>query len=117
MKAILRYFMSPDRDLQNYRPIDPEDDGFLLQFFIGPADGPGEESFDVVVCTPRWLTRQVDRVGVLSGRHHLIMDRIDVAVFQEFIRTAVEAVDEGTWEEVALRIGRIGRWEFEDYRP
>jgi hypothetical protein len=52
---------------------------------------------------------------VLSGRHYLIMARIDVTVLQEFIRTAVEVVDESTWEELALKVGRIGRWEFEDY--
>jgi hypothetical protein len=30
---------------------------------------------------------------------------------------AVESEEAPTWPELAIKIGRIGKWEFEDYRP
>ena len=36
-------------------PGDPA--GFVsgVQLLAGPADGPGEESFELTVCSPEWL--------------------------------------------------------------
>jgi hypothetical protein len=71
MRAVVRRFHSPDADLDRYVPDDREDVGLLVQMLVGPAEKPGEESFDVVVCTPRWLDRWVREDGPLIGRHHL----------------------------------------------
>jgi hypothetical protein len=59
-------------------PGRPEDVGLLVQVLAGPADGHGEESFDVVVCTPRRLGRWAAEDGHMIGRHHLIVERFDV---------------------------------------
>jgi hypothetical protein len=117
VRATVRRFHSPDADLETYVPSDPEDVGLLVQIMAGPEDKPGEESFDVVVCTPRWLYRWVREDGPLVGRHHLVVESWDAARIRLFLTDAVESEEAPTWQELAVKIGRIGKWEFEDYRP
>jgi len=75
------------------------------------------ERFDVVVCTPRWLDRWIREDGPLIGRHHLIVERWDAARIRLYLTEAVESEEAPTWPELGVKIGRIGKWEFEDYRP
>ena len=84
---------------------------------VGPVGKPGEESFDVVVCTPRWLDRRVREGSPLIGRHHLVIERWDAARVRLYLTRAVESEEAPTWPELAIKIGRIGKWEFDDYRP
>ena len=73
MRASVRYMFSPDvPDLPSYQPEPADEFGFLLQIIAGPDNGEGEESFDVIVCTPRWLEKTHARSDVVIGRHHLI---------------------------------------------
>lgn len=115
MRATIRYFHSPDIDIDNYQPGDPTNVGFLLQLFVGPSDGQGEESFDVVVCTPKWLQEQVMREGAIFGRHHLVVDRYDVDFIKQTLIDAVNSQKGADWPTLALKLATIGRWEFEDY--
>jgi Immunity protein 8 len=89
--------------------------GVLVQIMAGPADGPGSESFDVVVCTPSWLGELARRDGPITGRHHLIVDRFDADQVRSYLTAEVEAEEAPSWKALAERIGRIGKWEFEDY--
>lgn len=120
MKATVRQFHSPDADLDSYVSTDPADDALFIQMLVGPADGDGdgdgEESFDLIVCTPRWLAREASAHGPIVGRHHLVVDSLDIPIALEFLRTRVADATAPTWHELALQLGRIGKWEFEDYR-
>ena len=116
MKASIRRLHSPDvKDLAAYRPTDPQHFGFLLQVMAGPEGGEGEESFDVTVCSPSWLVARHSKEDVVIGRHHLVMFEYDylrlTRTIDEFCRTC-EGV---TWRDVAGQLGRLGKWEFEDY--
>lgn len=115
MRAAVRRFHSPDVDLEAFRPDDRADVGVLVQVIAGPANGPGEESFDVVVCTPKWLTDRLDDLTPLIGRHHLIVRSWDWPRIRLFLVGQVAANDAPTWPQLAAKIGRIGKWEFEDY--
>jgi hypothetical protein len=116
MRAVIRRFHSPDAlDLDSYVPADPADDAILLQVMVGPSDGPGEESFDVLVCTPRWVERWVRSKGPLIGRHHLVVESMNPDVVRRFLTKMIETDMADSWDELANRVGRIGRWEFEDY--
>jgi len=118
MRAIVRRFHSPDAfDLDSYVPDDPEGDAILLQVMVGSADVPGEESFDLLVCTPRWLEREVKAKGPLIGRHHLIVEATNHPEVRRFLTKIIENQAADSWEELANRVGRIGLSEFEDYVP
>lgn len=116
MKAELKRLHSPDiYDLENYQPEDPEVFGFLLQAMVGPEGNEGEESFDIEVCTPRWLERTYGMDEVVVGRHHLIVREYNyhrmVCVIKDYLRDCSGE----SWSEVAGKISRLGKWEFEDY--
>jgi hypothetical protein len=116
MRAFLRRLHSPDvEDLESYRPERPDEFGFLLQIFAGPEDGQGEESFDVVVCTPRWLERKHGRQDVVVGRHHLIVFEYDYDRLVKVIELYCESSEGKSWRDVAQKLSRLGKWEFEDY--
>jgi hypothetical protein len=117
MKATVRSIHSPDVDLESFLPEDPENVGVLIQMLVGPTEGPGEESFDVVVCTPGWLKSWIQLHGPTIGRHHLIVERYDFQEIRNHLTSIIEAEQGNTWQELALRVGRIGKWEFEDYQP
>ena len=118
MKASVRRFHSPDVwDLAEYEPEDPEVFGFLLQVLVGPDNGPGEESFDIVVCTPGWLACEIGRGQLRWGRHQLLVHGYDWERISQFVRNEFESPEGETWPEVAEQLGRFGRWEFEDYVP
>jgi hypothetical protein len=83
---------------------------------VGPADGPGEESFDVMPCTPNWLKSWIRSHGPTIGRHYLVVERYDLPQVRKYLTSVIEAEHGRTWHELALRINRIGKWEFEDYQ-
>ena len=115
MRAELRRMHSPDiHDLKSWSP--DGDFGILVQLLVGPENGPGEESFDVTLCTTGWLTERVQEVGLLDGRHHLLTEKYDFGQFESYVRERLSEFEGDNWEAVALQVGRLGRWEFEDYR-
>jgi hypothetical protein len=86
IRAKLRRLHSPDvYDLKGYSPDEPNDFGFLLQAMIGPAGQEGEESFDMVICTPEWLRRNHSPTEIVLGRHHLIVFRYDYESLTNYI--------------------------------
>jgi hypothetical protein len=97
---------------------DPGDFVLAVRVVAGPADGPGEESFDLTVCTPEWLARTAGS-DFYPGRHHLIVnvDSFSVAGLRAWVEARLRAVSGETWNEVGERLARWAYWEFEDYRP
>lgn len=116
MRAQLKRLHSPDVDLSNYWPNDPACFGFLLQAFVGPEGEAGEDSFDFMVCTPRWL--ELDKEGrVIFGVNHIIVTDYELAAIESHLKRYCERCVGDTWIDVAAKVARVGRWEFEDYRP
>jgi hypothetical protein len=116
MKAELRVLHSPDLDdLQHGSPPDPSNFGILVQAMIGPEDEEGEESFDIVVCTPTWMANKVAAEGYAWGRHHLLIPRYDYPTIRDAVRALCHSVEGSDWRGVATALARYGAWEFEDY--
>ena len=112
----IRSLYSPDdADIWNFKPVDEESFSLLLRIVVGPEGKPGEESFDVEVCTPRWIATNYPKDTLLMGRHLLIVQKLDMNKISEFIRSFVVGCSGETWQEVAAKIGKLARWEFEDY--
>jgi len=118
VQAEIKRLHSPDvSNLVTYVPEDPGDFGFLLQIMAGPVGQNGEESFDVTVCTALWMGNHLGPEGILPGRHYLVVNSYDYRRLEEFLRHFVARCSGSTWGEVANRLARLGKWEFEDYRP
>jgi hypothetical protein len=118
MRAVLRRLHSPDvDDLATYRPSEPDKFGFFLQILVGPVESDGEESFDVVVCTPLWLLERHSREDIISGRHMIIVLEYDYRRLMNFLEKRVAEAVGNDWTDVARHLSSLGRWEFEDYVP
>lgn len=117
MRAAIRSMTSPDVDVENYSPDDPEDVAVFVQVIAGPADEEGAESFNIDIVTPAWLAAHVKQHGPLVGRHYLIVDRWDWPTIRAFLTAAIEREEASTWSGLGERLARIGHWEFEDYQP
>ena len=116
MRAELKRIHSPDvADLETFRPAKDDDFGLLLQLVVAPKNGEGEESFDTMLCTPKWLIRNHQKSDIVFGRHHLIVFEYNYPEIQNELKRFVESVEADNWDEITTEIGRIGRWEFEDY--
>jgi hypothetical protein len=116
MRATLRRIHSPDvYDLRSWVP-DEGPMAVLLQLMVGAADGSaGEDTFDLTLCNAEWLAERVRVDGILDGRHHLIVAEYDYELIERYLQRRVGACEGSTWQEVALRVSRLGAWEFEDY--
>ncbi len=115
MQAVLRSFALDPEPIS--LPADVAEFRMNARLIVGPADGPGEESFDVTVCSPQWLG-QACRVsgGIYDARHHVVVDvgRFDQRALKEWFAARVRRLEGGDWGQIAERLGRLGYWEFED---
>lgn len=117
MRAELHSLISPDLpNMPTQIPDHVEHFGVLIQALVGASDGPGEESYDFVVCTPSWISTLVSREGFLFGRHYLIVEAYDYDLIFRVIDSLCSRTCGDDWLEIAAKLGRYGKWEFEDYR-
>ena len=116
MKANITDFHSPDIDWEGATPAEWRSlNHVLVQLFVGPQDGMGAESFTLVACTPAFIEEMVKENGVVDGRHHLVMASIDRELIEWYLRRRIESLVADDWSELAVKIGRLGLWEYEDY--
>jgi Immunity protein 8 len=66
-----------------------------------------------MVCSPEWLQQQS---APMIGRHHLIVRNFSYADLVAFVEDYLQGCEGVDWKDVANKVGRLGRWEFEDYR-
>lgn len=116
MKAEIKSLHSPDVDLVSFRPTS-EEFCFLVQVIVGPKGEKVEESFDIQVCSPKWIDEKVDSVPILVGCHYLIMKDYTYDKLKNFLTAYCDKGCVGKdWNEVAQKLSRLGHWEFEDYK-
>jgi hypothetical protein len=113
--AEIRYLHTPDIDPDSFVPGDPERFMFLVQMLAGPAGDRGEESFEFLVCTPGWLQDRVGHDGPITGANKVIVDSFDWPALESFFQRMASRCTGTTWRDVATKLSRFGRYEFEDY--
>jgi Immunity protein 8 len=117
MKAEIKGFYSPDiLDLERFYPESENNFCFLLELLVGPKNEKGDETFDVIICTPQWLLENNKASDIIFGRHYLIVFEYDFEAICNKLTQYVNSIDGKTWDEIALKVGRVGMWEFEDYQ-
>ena len=118
MEAEIKYFHSPDIfDLDDYTPKTLDSFGFLLQVMIGVKGMDGEESFDMIVCTPEWLKVQMSCNDLILGLHYVFVKEYDFNRIKQKIEDYVRGINGENWNEIAQKLSFLGKWEFEDYKP
>lgn len=117
MRAQLKHLHSPDvDDLQTFRPQDPTNFSIFVQAMIGPEGEDSSESFDISVCTPSWVAATAEREGPVIGLHHILVSRFDYEALFRSIESFCSRCEGASWQEVGAKVGRLGRWEFDEYR-
>jgi hypothetical protein len=118
MQAVLKGLYSTDiEDVESYLPEREDNFGFVLRAMVGPLSEPGEESFDITVCTPKWLIERYRDSDVLLGLHKLIVFKYDYRAIRKFIEKYLMRCPGNSWAEVAQKVSLLGQWEFEGFRP
>lgn len=72
-------------DLDDVVVRDPDDVDVWITVIAGPADGQGEEAFQLRVRTPGSLTEELDQWGPLHGRHTVVVATWDPHQIRSFI--------------------------------
>jgi hypothetical protein len=118
MRAILKNFYSLDiiEPLSEFHPIENDNFGFWARMIVGEEVLGGEESFDVMICTPKWIIANSKISDIIFGRHYLIVFEYNYHRIYSKLKKIVERIEADTWNEIGVLIGRIGKWEFEDYQ-
>lgn len=117
MNIEIKSIHSPDiDDLLEYQPEKTDNFSFLLQLFIGPKNEKGEESFNLVVCTPKWLIEHHQKDEILMGYHYLLMFEYNFERLMGWLQQYVSSCTGHTWNECAKKLSRLGKWEFENYK-
>lgn len=91
MRAVLKSLMlEPDPSTLSGNPAEFT---LLARMIVGPADGPGEESFDITICTPEWLAERA-RDGFYDARHHVVVafEDFDKDALHRWLAKRVESV-------------------------
>jgi hypothetical protein len=118
MRAKLKALHSPDIDLEAFSPTDPTSFGFLLQAMIGPEDQDGAESFDIEVCTPKWLMERQQSgaaPAVVLGTHMMFVSCFDLGQIRGELDRYCERCVGADWAALANKLASLGAWEFQDY--
>lgn len=74
----------------------------------------------MIVCTPEWLAQACRQAGgVFDARHHVVVNlsEFDARAVQAWFDARVQAIEADSWSDIGEKLGRLGQWEFEDYRP
>jgi len=104
-------------DLIYYWPNDPLNFGSWIRAIIGPADQEGAEFFDILICTPLWLQKELLTNKVISGKGTFILSEFDYDEIVNYLNRQITACQSNNWSDASIRLSRIGFWEFEDYQP
>jgi hypothetical protein len=73
--------------------------------------------FDFTVCTARWLQAHPPEKNFAFLSPTLLMARWDYATLKRALGDLCLHTEGADWGEIATKLSRYGRWEYEDYRP
>lgn len=117
MISEVKNIVSPDIfDFETYYPEDDECFYFLLSVIVGIKGTEVEETFNVEICTPKWLMTNYTEDDIILGKNKIIVFKYNRDKIFRRVRALFDGRDGNTWEEIAIKLSRIGQWEFEDYR-
>ena len=114
MRAELKEISADEVDIRFYVPDEPECFFITLRLRIGAEDSDSGDDFEIFVCTPTWLERNIWEP--MWGRHFLIVRAFNYQSIADTIIKGVSRCEGESWLEVAGKLARFYAWEFEDYQ-
>jgi hypothetical protein len=116
MRASLRSLTVEFDEPRTFLPGDPTHFGVHVRALVGPDAEEGEESFDLLVCTPSWIESEQLTKGFRWGHGLLVVRRWDPDVLERAVGDLILHAERGTWGEIGELLSRYTHWEFADYR-
>ncbi len=114
MRAEVRRIWFPDIE---FGPLfDSANTVQLAEVYVGAVGAPGEEQFEVTVCTSAALAELLAKQPFVIGRHWLFVAEFSAPAVEAILRKLIGNLEAPGWVELAEKVGRFGEWEFEDYR-
>lgn len=114
MRAKLKELGADDVGLASYVPEDPRCFSVNLRLCIGLEGSDGGDYFELFVCTPEWLGKNLN--GQLWGRHFLIVREFDYEGLVSTLERQIGLCTGEQWSDIADKLARFFNWEFEDYQ-
>ncbi len=113
----LKHLHSPDIvNLQSFQPECLDNFGFLLQIIVGRKNDINDgESFDAFVCTPKWLLDNHKQYDIIIGLHYIIIFEYSYERLYNRLYHFIEEIKVESWQELGAELGKIGKWEFDNY--
>ncbi len=116
MIAELKSLFSSDVDLGAYWPSEPNIFNIWIRAMIGPQGEEASESFDFEVVSADSFHFNESNCA-MWGRHKIILQHYDLSLVEKKIAELCRRTTGDSWLEIATKLARYGKWEFEDYQP
>ena len=122
MKALVKHIMPLSESCDNAGFDKTPDMTVMLTVVVRPderCDEDVEEHFTVSVIHIDELARVIKERGPVFGYWSIFYDDFDYQHICNTIRFYIESCEADTWDEFALKVAKIGQWEFEidQYAP
>ncbi|MGQ7933116.1 immunity 8 family protein [Paraburkholderia sp. D1E] len=107
-----------DADIAECRPEELDNFGLWFCISIGPAGTEAADNYQLLVCTPTWLSAYVEHEKDFAawGRHMLIVSEFNADRIGASIERLLSRCCGADWQTIALKFSRFAAWEFEDYQ-
>ena len=110
------YSLDVECSLEEFVPEKPDYFELTLRAMFGPVSEDASESFQIQVCTPKWLEARCNGGEIVNGRHTLIVGEFNFTQVRDYLEALGRRCSGSNWLEVSEKLSRYGLWEFEDYR-
>jgi hypothetical protein len=102
--------------LASFEPEDPSNFSLEVAAEIGAAGEEGSDLFYFSVRTARALEHDPPPKGFEFLHGHVLLNRWSYELLLRAIGDLCSKTEGDDWNELATKLSRYGRWEFEDYR-
>jgi hypothetical protein len=114
MRAVIKGISNDIFDVATYSPENVDNFSLSLRIRIGLDCTQGADDFELLICTPKWLEETV--LDAHWGRGMLIVREYNFSAISERIHGYVSRCEGECWETIAIQLGKVFSWEFDDYQ-
>lgn len=106
---------SPDiENLEEFSPESPEDFSLFIQLRFGFDDQCGEDVLHLLICTPRWLMKNIEKFKVISGHGLVISNNYSYDKIKKNLSRKIHLCKSTKIDEVYMKLRGIGLLADED---